>query len=129
MNGSLEVLVASSQLENRQALIHVLEALSANVISSSSIQQACEVLSKRPIELVFCDDQLPDGSYRDLLPATRSRQGQTARVVVTTRTGEWDEYLEAMRLGAFDFIRGPMHPTDVELVVLRAQHEQDQRAA
>ena len=44
MNGTLEVLVASSQLENRRALIHVLEALSANVISSSSIQQAAEVL-------------------------------------------------------------------------------------
>jgi DNA-binding NtrC family response regulator len=129
MNGALEVLVTSSELGNRRALIQVLEALSANVTSSSSIQQASEVLSKRPIELVFCDDQLSDGSYRDLLPAARIRQGQSVRVVVTTRTGEWEEYLEAMRLGAFDFIRGPMHPTDVELVVLRAQHEQDERAA
>ena len=128
MNGTLDVLVASSQLENRRALIHVLEALSANVISSSSIQQAAEVLAQRPIELVFCDDQLPDGSYRDLLPVARART-QSPRVVVTSRVGEWEEYLEAMRLGAFDFIRGPMHPTDVELVVLRAQHDQDQRAA
>jgi DNA-binding NtrC family response regulator len=128
MNGSLGVLVASSQLENRRALIQVLEALSADVISSSSVQQASEVLAKRPIELVFCDDELPDGSYRDLLPAARYRQ-QGTRVVVMTRTGEWEEYLEAMRLGAFDFIRGPMHPTDVELVVLRAHHENDERAA
>jgi len=128
MSGSVEVLVASSHLETRAALIHVLEQLSADVVSSSSVQQAAEVLSKRAIELVFCDDELPDGSYRDLLPAARYRQHGT-RVVVVTRTGEWEEYLEAMRLGAFDFIRGPMHPTDVELVVLRAQHEQDERAA
>ena len=128
MNGSLEVLVASSQLESRMALIHVLEGLSADVISSSTVQQASEVLAKRPIELVFCDDELPDGSYRDLLQAARYRQ-QGTRVVVITQTGEWEEYLEAMRLGAFDFIRGPMHPTDVELVVLRAQHEQNERAA
>ncbi len=128
MNGSLEVLVASSQLESRMALIHVLEGLSADVISASTVQQASEVLAKRPIELVFCDDELPDGSYRDLLPAARYRQ-QGTRVVVITRAGEWEEYLEAMRLGAFDFIRGPMHPTDVELVVLRAQHEQNERAA
>ena len=53
-------------------------------------------------------------SHRDLLPAARHRQ-QGTRVVVITRTGEWEQYLEAMRLGAFDFIRGPMHPTDVEL--------------
>jgi len=128
MSESLGVLVASSQLENRRALIEVLEGLSADVTSSSSIEQASEVLAKQPIELVFCDDELPDGSYRDLLPAARHRQ-QGIRVVVITRTGEWEEYLEAMRLGAFDFIRGPMHPTDVELVVSRAQHEQDERAA
>jgi DNA-binding NtrC family response regulator len=128
MSESLGVLVASSQLENRRALIEVLEGLSADVTSSSSIEQASEVLAKQPIELVFCDDELPDGSYRDLLPGARHRQ-QGIRVVVITRTGEWEEYLEAMRLGAFDFIRGPMHPTDVELVVSRAQHEQDERAA
>jgi DNA-binding NtrC family response regulator len=100
----------------------MLEPLSLNVISCSALNQAREVLSRQEVLLVFCDQVLGDGSYRDLLLAGKARRGNL-RVVVTVSTGEWDEYLEAMRLGAFDAVQCPLHPTDIELVVLRAARE------
>jgi DNA-binding NtrC family response regulator len=109
-------------MEIRRSLLRILEPLLLNVISCSALDQAKEVLSRQEVLLVFCDELLGDGSYRDLLLANKVRRGQL-RVVVTARTGEWDEYLEAMRLGAFDAIRFPLHPTDIELVVLRAARE------
>ena len=127
MPGQWDVLIASSDIEHRRALERVLDGLSLNVISCSALQQAAEVLAHRPVDLVFCDDNLGDGSYRDLLSSSKPGQ-KSPRLVVTIRTGEWKEYLEAMRLGAFDAVRRPWHPTDVEMVVLRAMHEEQRYA-
>jgi len=127
MREQWDVLVASADVEHRRALIRLLDNLSLNVLSTSDLRQAEEVLARQSVSLVFCDDQLPDGSYRELL--TTRRMGHKApRVVVTTVTGEWKDYLEAMRLGVFDVIHAPFHPTDVELVVIRAIHDEEQRA-
>jgi len=42
------------------------------------------------------------------------------RIVVLFSIGEWAEYLEALQLGVFEVISTPVHPTDVELAVIRA---------
>jgi len=121
MREQWDVLVASSNMEDRTSLLHILDGLSLNVISCSALDQAREVLSRQEVPLVFCDELLSDGCYRDLLSSESGRRA--LRVVVTIRAGEWDEYLDAIRLGAFEAIRCPLHPTDVELVVLRAMRE------
>ncbi len=37
-------------------------------------------------------------------------------------TGEWQEYLEALKLGVTEVIRCPLQPTDVELCLIRVAH-------
>jgi DNA-binding NtrC family response regulator len=117
------VVVACSNTEDRTSLIHILEKLSLDVISCSSLDQVHEQLARRNVSLVFCDEYLSQGCFRDLVSADiAGRKG--ARIIVTIRTGEWDKYLQVMRLGAYDALRCPLHPTDVELVVLRAMREE-----
>jgi len=116
------VVVACSNMEDRTSLIHILENLSLDVISCSNLDQVHDVLSRRNVPLVFCDEHLSEGCFRDLVSADIAGR-KASRVIVTIRTGEWEEYLQVMRLGAFDAIRCPLHPTDVELVVLRAMRE------
>jgi DNA-binding NtrC family response regulator len=65
---------------------------------------------------------LPDGNYRDFLTVLRSVKNKT-RVVVTSRLADWDEYLEAMRLGAFDVIAAPCHSADVEWILVQAARD------
>ena len=62
-----DVLVASGNFEHRRSLVRILEELQLNVISVSTFHQAEEVLSRQRITLLFSDQRLPDGSYRDLL--------------------------------------------------------------
>jgi DNA-binding NtrC family response regulator len=116
------VVVACSHMEDRKSLIHILESLSLDVISCSDMDQVHKVLSRRNVPLVFCDEQLSEGCFRDLVSADIPGQ-KASRVVVTIRTGDCDEYLRVMRLGAYDGLRCPLCPTDVELVVLRAMRE------
>lgn len=120
-----DVLVACTDPGNRSALVHMLESMSVNVFSCSTMNQISEVLSKQKVELVFCDEHLSDGSFRDLLRPKQPWMGRP-RIVVIFRVGEWAEYLEALRLGVFEVISTPVHPTDVELAVIRATRDEDQ---
>ncbi len=74
------------------------------------------------VDVVFCDEQLPDGSYDDLIHSNHWDR-RIPRIAVTARTGEWELYFEAVRKGAFDVIRSPWHACDVEMAVIRALRE------
>jgi DNA-binding NtrC family response regulator len=112
-------------MEVRRPLLRILEALAVDVIVCLTRAQAEEVLSRQAVEIVFCDEHLPDGLYCDLIHSFGRDYG-IPRVVVMTRTGEWELYFEATTKGAFDVIRSPWYATDVELAVMRALRDQDQ---
>jgi len=122
----VRALIVSPLMEIRRPLLRTLEALSADVIVCSTRTQAEEVLSGQAVDVIFCDEHLPDGSYGDLLHAQHCER-KVQRVVVATRTGEWDLYFEAVGKGAFDVIRSPWHPTDVEMALIRALREERQQ--
>lgn len=122
MESRWDILVVSGRFENKRALLHILYDLPVFVFTASTVRQAHEVLASRPIRLLFCEENLADGSYRDLLDSIHSAQPST-QLVLMLSTGEWQEYLEAISLGAREVIRCPLQPTDVELVLIRAARE------
>ena len=128
MPEEFSVLIVSTSMEDQKTLMQVLNNLSTNVIWCSTLRQAEEVLSEQTIGLVLCDQRLPDGTYRDLL-APQQVGPKIPRVVVTTRVGGWEDYTEATELGAFDVIPCPLHPTNVEFVVIRAMRNEEAKAA
>jgi DNA-binding NtrC family response regulator len=121
-----EVMVISSDLENRRELVHILQQQEVDPISASSLAESLSLLKNNLIGLVFCESRLSDGSYRDFLSSLRSLKTK-CRVVVTSRQADWDEFLEAMRLGAFDVIAAPCRPTDVEWMVIQAKRDERSR--
>jgi DNA-binding NtrC family response regulator len=128
LQGQPTILVVSANLESRREVSKTLEALSVHVITCSTLAQAEQVLSLQRPNLIFCDERLPDGGYADLLdlkPASRI----SPPIVVLTRNGEWDLYMDATRRGAFDVIRSPWCPTDIELSVIRGVREEKHKIA
>ena len=68
---------------------------------------------------MFCEVGLPDGDFRDLLGKVTGLAIKVP-VVVASRLDDWDAYLEAMQLGAFDYIARPYRQAEVEWIVSRA---------
>jgi DNA-binding NtrC family response regulator len=91
------------------------------------LAEAKKVLSGQEVALVFCDDRLIDGSYRDLLQTLQVLK-ITPHFVLTTRIGEWRDSLEALSLGVFDMIESPYRSTDIELSVIRAMRDGEQQS-
>jgi len=126
MDNGLPVLIVSCRLENRRTLARVFDGLPVDTYSAPSIEQAREALRLRSFSVVFCEERLSDGYYADLLQAVKSSHDDT-RFVVMLCTGEWEEYLEALRLGAEEVLRCPLQPTDIDLALIHAMRATNHR--
>jgi DNA-binding NtrC family response regulator len=124
MDKPWDILVVSARLENKRALLRILQGLPVSAFTASTVQQAHEVLSTHSIRVIFCEENFVDGSYRDVLAAVHTPQTRTPLVLMLS-TGEWEEYLEAMSLGATEALRCPLQPTDVELTLIRVAREHE----
>jgi DNA-binding NtrC family response regulator len=122
----VRALVVSSELEARKLLLRNLEWLRVDAIVCADLAETEEVLSKHVVDVVFCDDHLPDGSYTDLLRRIHSNS-KAPRIIVTTRTGGWDLYFDALEKGAFDVIPSPCYSMYVEMTIMRVVRETDAR--
>jgi len=127
MSKEWDVLVASANFEQRRSLVKILEELPVNVITVSTLQQAEEVLSRQPIALMFSDQRLPDGSYKELLNNAHS-VAQPPWVVLTTEPDDPVDPQEAAGGQVLGTLKYPFHATDVELHIIRAAHEQPEEA-
>jgi DNA-binding NtrC family response regulator len=128
MLNSLDVLIVSERPDHLRPLIRTLGASSARVSACFTIRQAREIFERQPVDLVFTDEYLSDGSYRELLLSNRFGQSAVSFVLLL-RTGEWEEYLDAMRLGALEVLRCPLQPIEVEATVQRAIEQKERRSA
>lgn len=120
------ILVASEDLENRRAFKTIIEREGLDPICTSTVSESRRIIATENVRLVFCDRNLPDGNFKELLAAAKSLS-PAVRLVVMSREFEWDEYLEAMRLGAFDVIASPCIATDIECMILRARRDEQKR--
>lgn len=118
MRNPFEVVVVSSDLEHRLQLAEILSKLGLDPICASTLRECNQSLAQRNVELVFCDAHIADGDYQDLL---KNHANRKPRVVLTSRSGDGEEFHDAMRQGAFYVISTPYRPTDVEWMVIQAK--------
>lgn len=86
--------------------------------SCLTVNSAIRTLSSCSVDMVFCQERLPDGSYRDILQSL----GQSAKTAVVVCAEFYDKkaYIEAMSLGAFDYITHPYQKNDVDWIIENA---------
>lgn len=126
--GGLSVLVLDDETLLRRRLSAHLEALGADVTGADSIAAARQHLAALEFDFALLDIHLPDGEGLDLM-----RSGALAAntgVIVMTAGGGVTTAVEAMRLGALDYLVKPFDPGLLPLVMRRArQARQSSRVA
>jgi len=93
------------------------------VVTASSGEEAIEYLREKPFHIVLTDFNMPGKSGIDVLKAAKSHAPDT-EVILLTAYGTIDLAVEAMRLGAHDFITKPFKLADVERKVERVLRSQ-----
>ncbi len=82
-------------------------------------KQAREMCRKTQYDVVVLDLRLPDSDGLDLLVEFR-RRIPDVEVILITGHGNIDSAVEAMKLGAYDYITKPFKLDEVEIVIERA---------
>ncbi len=127
MNLLSQIVVVSSDMESRRSLATILTGLGLDPICTSTVIECREILATENVALVFCDRDLADGNYRDVLAASHSTRRQPS-IVLTGQLGNSDESRAALGFGAFGVTATPYHPTDVEWMVIQAGRYQRKRS-
>ena len=112
-------LVASSNEEVLTKLAKILSQCGLATFLASGIEESRKVLVRERVFLVLCDERLVDGDYEDILSASEWSRSK-APVIVFSSTGDWPDYLKAIRAGAFDYMAYPPFPEELQRVIRNA---------
>ena len=92
--------------------------------TAGSAEQALTLLGSKQFELVVSDITMPGMSGLDMIPHVRSNSPNTV-VVMISGMQTVESAIDALRLGAFDYVMKPFDLRQVEAVVKRALEHQD----
>lgn len=109
-----QTVVACSDTDRRAALLDVLRQCDLEPKTVATLNEVRDALVQGPVHLVFCDSTLPDGDFHEALYLAKAIG---VPLVVTSLLGDLDKYLDAMDLGACDFIAPPYRRFEVESIV------------
>lgn len=119
MTDPQKVLVISCDMEGSGVLAAFLRACGMKAIFCESVRDSRAALESDDVAMVFCDSYLKDGDYREVVRLAAASRVHPP-VVVTSRLDDTSQYLEAMRLGAFDFMARPFRRSEIEWIVRNA---------
>ena len=118
VNDKPTVLVVDDRPNMRRLLAKVLGA-ELHVLSAGGGREALEVLAREPVDVVLSDLRMPDLDGVEVLREGKKLRPR-AEFVLMTAYASVDSAVEAMRLGAYDYLTKPFEPSDVRAVVGRA---------
>lgn len=118
----VSVLVLEDDGLLRRQLVAYLERAGADVTGVGDVAGARAALGSLVFDLALLDVHLPDGLGTDLLK--EDRFGPNTSVVVMTAEGGVAGAVEAMRLGALDYLTKPFEPAELPLVFQRVRRRQ-----
>ena len=113
------VLIVDDEEGMRNYLSIVLRKVGMETVEATDGQHACELLAGGHFDVVLEDLKMPRLDGLGLLRRVRDDYPDTA-VVIMTAFSTWETAVEAMRLGAFNYIRKPFDNEEIRGIVKRA---------
>ncbi|HEY9199042.1 MAG TPA: sigma-54 dependent transcriptional regulator [Gammaproteobacteria bacterium] len=113
------ILVVDDEAKMRRLLELSLKGLGHDVVQAEDGEAALAAFDAAPFDLVLTDLRMPRLDGMGLLRALRER-GEDVPVIVLTAYATVETAIEAMKLGATDYMIRPLEMKDLELAVTRA---------
>jgi CheY-like chemotaxis protein len=124
-----EVLVVDDEAVVLTVLREALRRGGYRVTTAASAEEAMDLMQKRRFDLVLTDKNLPGASGLDVLRAARGLTPSPAIVLITGYTS-YDSAVEALDIGAHDYIEKPIRDVeDLRFRIRRALSRRDEQLA
>ena len=117
----MRVLIADDEPSIRFVLREALESAGHEVTEAADGNAAREALAGQRFDLALLDIRMPGPSGLELLEELRARGGDPTPVVIMTAQNSFENAVEAMKRGAFDYLTKPFDLPHVEALVEKAR--------
>ncbi len=112
-------LVVDDELQMRLTVAAALEGQGFSVVLAESGEEALQAISRQPFDLAVVDLNLPGVSGLEVLRAISEIRDRPEMVVLTGQP-DLESAVEAMKVGAFDYISKPFDPLKLVAVLSNA---------
>jgi DNA-binding NtrC family response regulator len=114
----IRVLVVEDDDDMRATLKEFISKMGVRVNVARNVSEAQRALSSEtdPFDLVLTDLKLPGGNGMDILTAAHARSSETL-VTIVTGYGSLETAIEAIRLGAYDYLTKPFSLDEIGVQV------------
>ncbi|MFA7632783.1 MAG: sigma-54 dependent transcriptional regulator [Thiohalomonadaceae bacterium] len=115
------ILVVEDDKNMRELMLNVLGQVhpSATVIGVENAHLAMEYVENNPVSVIVTDLRMPGGDGMDVLEFTKARSAST-QVVLVTGFATVESAVDALKAGAFDYLRKPFDNEELRCTVERA---------
>ena len=120
-SAALSLLIVDDEVTTRSLCNDVAQEAGLHVYTSSTTEQALDILDQYPIDIVVTDLKVPQIGGLELIKRTRASNPQVA-VIVLTQYGTIETAIEATRLGAVDYVTKPFHVEELRTKLDRLIH-------
>ena len=110
------ILIVDDEPLIRKSLFEILRIEGYNVDVASNGKEAIDKLKEAHFDIVITDVKMPNIDGIELLKMIRSDFGHMA-VILITGFGMIETAVEAMRLGAFDYITKPIVDNEIKIII------------
>ena len=114
----MKVLIVEDDLATRKGLEESVKDFGFEPRSVGTSKEAAKVLDEFDPRILIVDIHLPDGDGIEVLRLAREKDPDREGVVITGQ-GSIDNAIEALRVGAFDYLMKPLRPAQLEVVFNR----------
>ncbi len=112
------ILVVDDEENARIALSKILTREGYDVASAANGHEALTYLQARDVELIITDINMPEMNGMAFLREL-SRIRPASNVIMITAYGEVESYIEAMNLGAFEYINKPVKIDELKKIIAK----------
>lgn len=113
------ILVVDDERSMRELLQILLERAGHEIVAEEDGRQACERVGREEFDLVITDLRIGLQSGLDVLECTRAAHPHT-EVVIITAFATAENAVQAMKLGAYDYLLKPFKVDELLVVVAKA---------
>ena len=112
------ILIVDDEENTRIGLSKLLSQEGFDVDSAANCYEALDYLAEHKVNLVISDINMPDMNGLSFLREL-SRKFPSTNVIMITAYGGVESYLEAMNLGAFEYLHKPVRLDELRTIMKR----------
>lgn len=113
------ILVVDDEVRSLEAMERIL-AEDFDIHTAHSAQQALDILAREWVQVIVCDQRMPDVTGVSLLAQVREQYPDVVRMIISDYTDSEDIIRSINEAGIYQYISKPWHPNELRLKLRNA---------